>query len=218
MLRVPCWRTTWAGVRAWGAVGSAALRPPLGRLAGSSQQRRVSSRRSTEPRQHVTGQHGSHGACSIAHAPSAALALRPCRHRIPGGVASGAHPLTLPHRSLSRRGQARLTSRVVVSQAAGGQCPPHPLAVAALRGRSNGLSLSGCMLLTQSQWQAPRGQGLSRRPRGWAPLGGRSPGLRLAAAVFRPSKTTQGNLRSLLRQGPLRSPCGVPALTPAHSD
>src|ERR1700757_2824766 len=59
---------------------------------------------------------------------------------------------------------------------------------------------------------------MSRRPRGWAQLGGRSPGLRLAAAVFRPSKTTQGNLRSLLRQGPLRSPCGVPALTPARSD
>ena len=33
-----------------------------------------------------------------------------------------------------------------------------------------------------------------------AQLGGRSPGLRLAAAVCRPWKATQGNLRSLLRQ------------------
>ena len=39
------------------------------------------------------------------------------------------------------------------------------------------------------------------RPRGWAPLGGRPPGLRLAAAVCRPGKATHGNLRSLLRQG-----------------
>src|SRR5262249_19529536 len=43
-------------------------------------------------------------------------------------------------------------------------------------------------------------------------------GLRLAAAVCRPEKTTHDNLRSLLRQGPLRSPSGVPALTPAPSD
>jgi len=43
--------------------------------------------------------------------------------------------------------------------------------------------------------------GVSRRPREWAQLGGRSPGLHLAAAVFRPWKATQGNLRSLLRQG-----------------
>ena len=41
----------------------------------------------------------------------------------PRGVASGAHPLTLPHRSSSLRGQARLTSRAVVSQAAGGHSP-----------------------------------------------------------------------------------------------
>jgi hypothetical protein len=34
-----------------------------------------------------------------------------------------------------------------------------------------------------------------------AQLGGRSPGLRLAAAVLRPWKATQCNLRSLLRQG-----------------
>ena len=34
-----------------------------------------------------------------------------------------------------------------------------------------------------------------------AQLGGRSPGLLLIAAVFRPSKATQYNLRSLLRQG-----------------
>jgi hypothetical protein len=39
------------------------------------------------------------------------------------------------------------------------------------------------------------------RRRGRAVLGGRSPGLLLAAAVFRPWKATQGNLRSLLRQG-----------------
>ena len=73
------------------------------------------------------------------------------------------------------------------------------------------------------RWPAPHGQGVSRRPRGWAQLGGRSPGLRLAAAVFRPWKATQCNLRSLLRQGPRASalpmcPTWVPALTPAPSD
>jgi hypothetical protein len=78
------------------------------------------------------------------------------------GVASGVHPLTLPHRSSSLRGQARLTSRAVVSQVAGGQCPPHPLFVATLRGRSNGLGLPGCVL---------PGTG-GRRPMAGACLGG----------------------------------------------
>ena len=58
---------------------------------------------------------------------------------------------------------------------------------------------------------------------GGAPLGGHSPGLRLAAAVCRPGKSTQSNLRSLLRQDPRASALPmclpwVPALTPAPSD
>jgi len=41
--------------------------------------------RSTGPRQHMTRQQqGSPGAFSIAHVPSAALALSPCLHRTPG--------------------------------------------------------------------------------------------------------------------------------------
>src|SRR5262245_25186013 len=42
-----------------------------------------------------------------------------------------------------------------------------------------------------------------------AQLGGRSPALRLAAAVCRAWKATQYNLRSLLRPGPLRSPAAL---------
>ena len=50
-------------------------------------------------------------------------------------------------------------ARAWVGGECGGQRPPRPLAVAALRGRSIGLCLLGCVLLTQSRWQAPHGRG-----------------------------------------------------------
>src|SRR2546428_2407050 len=49
-------------------------------------------------------------------------------------------------------------------------------------------------------------QGVSRRPRGWAQLGGRSPGLRLAAAVFRPWKATQYNPGGATARGRASAP------------
>jgi hypothetical protein len=80
---------------------------------------------------------------------------------------------------------------------AGAACPPAP--------RGSLRSAVGQMVFYC--WAVCRGSGPVEgfpwlgRPRGWAQLGSRSPGLPLAAAVFRPGKATHGNLRSLLRQG-----------------
>jgi len=81
---------------------------------------------------------------------------------------------------------------------AGAACPPTPRQSLRSQGRSSGLSLAG---LYAADRDAVEGFPWRGRPRGGAPLGGRSPGLPLAAAVFRPGKATHGNLRSLLRQG-----------------
>ena len=77
-------------------------------------------------------------------------------------------------------------------------CPHAPRASLRSQGRSSGLALAG---LCAAARDAVEGFPWPGRPRGWAPLGSRSPGLPLAAAVFRPGKATHGNLRSLLRQG-----------------
>jgi hypothetical protein len=55
----------------------------------------------------------------------------------------------------------------------------------------------GCMLRLGGCGRLP----MAGEASGAGRLGGRFPGLHLAAAVFRPWKATQGNLRSLLRQG-----------------
>ena len=84
------------------------------------------------------------------------------------------------------------------------QRAPTPLPAETLDCWSIGLLLAG---LCAADRDAVEGFPWPGRPRGWAPLGSRSPGLPLAAAVCRPWKATHGNLRSLLRQGraPLRS-------------
>ena len=72
----------------------------------------------------------------------------------------------------------------------------------------------GCVPRVGTPWKASHGRG------GLA--GGRSSGtalaLPLAAAVFRPGKATQGNLRSFLRQARPHSARCCAALTPARSD
>ena len=84
----------------------------------------------------------------------------------------------------------------------GGSVPPHPSPVAALRCRSNGLLLAG---LCAADRDAVEGFPWPGRPRGWAQLGGRSPGLPLAAAVCRPWKATHGNLRCVAFKAENRS-------------
>ena len=94
-------------------------------------------------------------------------------------------------------------------------CPHAPRASLRSQGRSSGLSLAG---LCAADRDAVEGFPWPGRPRGWAPLGSRSPGLPLAAAVFL--------LEGDARYAPLapasrpasRSPLRwVPALTPAPS-
>jgi hypothetical protein len=77
-------------------------------------------------------------------------------------------------------------------------CPHTPRASLRSQGRSSGLALAG---LCAADRDAVEGFPWPGRPRGWAQLGSRSPGLPLAAAVSRPWKATQGNRRALLHQG-----------------
>ena len=65
----------------------------------------------------------------------------------------------------------------------GGNVPPTPRGSLRSQGRSNGLLLAG---LCAAERDAVEGFPWPGRPRGWAQLGSRSPGLPLAAAVFRP--------------------------------
>ena len=98
-----------------------------------------------------------------------------------------------------------------------GQRAPTPLVRrCAPSGRSSGLLLAG---LCAADWDAVEGFPWPGRPRGWAPLGSRSPGLRLAAAVFpawrrRKVRCARSCVKARAARSQLR---WVPALTPAPS-
>jgi hypothetical protein len=67
--------------------------------------------------------------------------------------------------------------------ARGATGPPTPRASLRSQGRSSGLALAG---LCAAERDAAEGFPWPGRPHGWAQLGGRSPGLRLLAAVLPP--------------------------------
>ena len=68
-----------------------------------------------------------------------------------------------------------------LAASAGAACPPSPRRSLCSQGRSSGLALAG---LCAADRDAVEGFPWPGRPRGWAPLGSRSPGLPLAAAVL----------------------------------
>ena len=108
---------------------------------------------------------------SVARAKSPRHRRPRLRHRTRRrGAASAASRPPQARAAVTAHLSARYRARPDAARAGGacgGQRPPRPLAVAALRGRSMSLLLPGCALMTQSRWQAPHGRGVSRRPRGW---------------------------------------------------
>src|SRR5262249_54951424 len=108
---------------------------------------------------------------------------RPWAYRGTGGA----------HACRTRRGR-RLADR------AGTTCPHTPAQVAPLRCRSNGLVLAGLCAAARA---AVEGFPWPGRPRGWVQLGGRSPGLRLAAAVL-----PAGRRRKVRCAGRVPAGCG----------
>src|SRR5215471_7560599 len=93
--------------------------------------------------------------------------------------------------------RSRLAGLAWIGAPSGGSAPPDPCQAAA-GCCSSGLLRAG---LCAADRDAVEGFPWPGRPRGWAQLGSRSPGLRLLAAVLPPWKATQSNLHSLLRQG-----------------
>ena len=93
-------------------------------------------------------------------------------------------------------------------------CPHAPRASLRSQGKSSGLALAG---LCAADRDAVEGFPWPGRPRGWAPLGSRSPGLPLAAAVFLLGGDARYAALAPASRPARRAPQlrWVPALTPA---
>src|SRR5215470_14844028 len=110
----------------------------------------------------------------------------------------------------------RTRRRRGLAASAGAACPPTPRQSLRSQGRSSGLALAG---LCAAERDAVEGFPWPGRPRGWAQLGSRSPGLPLAAAVFLLGGDARYAALAPASRPALRAPQRrwVPALTPAPS-